>query len=123
MSSTPLFSVAIPDSRANFSEWHRGELGSDSRTVADRTSASSPRDGFTACPGVTTPFAALVQSSENPRDNNSPTSACPPSIARGKDRGVGPSGFAPYRCCAPRSEEHTSELQSRGHLVCRLLLE
>src|SRR5439155_17087399 len=22
----------------------------------------------------------------------------------------------------PRSEEHTSELQSRGHLVCRLLL-
>src|SRR5690625_5850781 len=24
---------------------------------------------------------------------------------------------------AVRSEEHTSELQSRGHLVCRLLLE
>src|SRR5690625_7012377 len=24
---------------------------------------------------------------------------------------------------APRSEEHTSELQSRGHLVCRLLHE
>src|SRR5690625_6186763 len=24
---------------------------------------------------------------------------------------------------AQRSEEHTSELQSRGHLVCRLLLE
>src|SRR5215208_2129309 len=23
----------------------------------------------------------------------------------------------------PRSEEHTSELQSRGHIVCRLLLE
>src|SRR5439155_2727921 len=37
----------------------------------------------------------------------------------------------PYRCRRPgscrrrtcRSEEHTSELQSRGHLVCRLLLE
>src|SRR5690625_6662108 len=27
---------------------------------------------------------------------------------------------APFQ---PRSEEHTSELQSRGHLVCRLLLE
>src|SRR5207253_7017358 len=27
------------------------------------------------------------------------------------------------RCPACRSEEHTSELQSRGHLVCRLLLE
>src|SRR5256884_2660236 len=25
--------------------------------------------------------------------------------------------------CRPRSEEHTSELQSRLHLVCRLLLE
>src|SRR5690625_6240592 len=25
--------------------------------------------------------------------------------------------------CHDRSEEHTSELQSRGHLVCRLLLE
>src|SRR5439155_20787215 len=25
--------------------------------------------------------------------------------------------------CRCRSEEHTSELQSRGHLVCRLLLE
>src|SRR5690625_7051247 len=27
------------------------------------------------------------------------------------------------RPAAARSEEHTSELQSRGHLVCRLLLE
>src|SRR3989304_7470963 len=27
------------------------------------------------------------------------------------------------RCWRPRSEEHTSELQSRLHLVCRLLLE
>src|SRR5437660_9723366 len=27
------------------------------------------------------------------------------------------------RFTAGRSEEHTSELQSRGHLVCRLLLE
>src|SRR5690625_4819351 len=29
----------------------------------------------------------------------------------------------PQRCEQVRSEEHTSELQSRGHLVCRLLLE
>src|SRR3712207_8227088 len=27
------------------------------------------------------------------------------------------------RWCDPRSEEHTSELQSRQYLVCRLLLE
>src|SRR5439155_24208818 len=29
----------------------------------------------------------------------------------------------PRNAVAIRSEEHTSELQSRGHLVCRLLLE
>src|SRR6266508_4865639 len=40
-----------------------------------------------------------------------------------------PRGHRPARGGAPilqpdcRSEEHTSELQSRGHLVCRLLLE
>src|SRR3712207_8171314 len=28
-----------------------------------------------------------------------------------------------YGCCILRSEEHTSELQSRQYLVCRLLLE
>src|SRR2546422_7874967 len=28
-----------------------------------------------------------------------------------------------FRCGSQRSEEHTSELQSRLHLVCRLLLE
>src|SRR5439155_10130325 len=31
--------------------------------------------------------------------------------------------LANSRVIASRSEEHTSELQSRGHLVCRLLLE
>src|SRR5437660_5719698 len=36
-----------------------------------------------------------------------------------------PSGYGRYMACSDlkRSEEHTSELQSRGHLVCRLLLE
>src|SRR5207253_11490558 len=38
--------------------------------------------------------------------------------AQGPLRGQGPLGVG-----AARSEEHTSELQSRGHLVCRLLLE
>src|SRR3989442_6802928 len=32
-------------------------------------------------------------------------------------------GFRCERGAAARSEEHTSELQSRPHLVCRLLLE
>src|SRR5438552_4853991 len=39
----------------------------------------------------------------------------------------GPSGLcgplAPGARCLGRSEEHTSELQSPDHLVCRLLLE
>src|SRR2546421_7552818 len=34
-----------------------------------------------------------------------------------------PAQFSVYRPALPRSEEHTSELQSRSDLVCRLLLE
>src|SRR5439155_24232539 len=43
----------------------------------------------------------------------------------GQDRRPGRSGVAHVdgRVLGHRSEEHTSELQSRGHLVCRLLLE
>src|SRR6266508_2611409 len=44
-----------------------------------------------------------------------PTSRPPPTTTSGR-RPVGP------RRPGTRSEEHTSELQSRGHLVCRLLL-
>src|SRR3989442_1918319 len=33
------------------------------------------------------------------------------------------SQYLPLRLATSRSEEHTSELQSRPHLVCRLLLE
>src|SRR5438552_14495140 len=36
---------------------------------------------------------------------------------------TGDGGFASRPPCALRSEEHTSELQSPDHLVCRLLLE
>src|SRR5439155_26845783 len=55
-----------------------------------------------------------------------------PSWLAPRSQGSGPtcrsspcSGPASW-CTSPgthRSEEHTSELQSRGHLVCRLLLE
>src|SRR5207253_10487358 len=45
-------------------------------------------------------------------------------LAEGRYRGARyrPSASRRFRA-AGRSEEHTSELQSRGHLVCRLLLE
>src|SRR5690625_6507391 len=39
------------------------------------------------------------------------------------DAGVDVGGVLQGQPRALRSEEHTSELQSRGHLVCRLLLE
>src|SRR2546429_5780080 len=39
------------------------------------------------------------------------------------DAGQGGRAFDQQRLRRDRSEEHTSELQSRLHLVCRLLLE
>src|SRR5690606_41792958 len=46
---------------------------------------------------------------------------CPPygtwKLRRWQSGQEGPAG------CRPRSEEHTSELQSRENLVCRLLLD
>src|SRR5690348_17918072 len=45
-----------------------------------------------------------------------PTAPTAVAVKIRKSRRVSPA-------CAPRSEEHTSELQSPVHLVCRLLLE
>src|SRR2546422_10913217 len=47
-----------------------------------------------------------------------PISAPPPSWSRSR-----PDCLATAHPSPQRSEEHTSELQSRLHLVCRLLLE
>src|SRR5439155_20064470 len=47
--------------------------------------------------------------------SDSPVAACPPALR--------PCHSIPDCTPASRSEEHTSELQSRGQLVCRLLLE
>src|SRR5205814_3657472 len=46
-----------------------------------------------------------------------PADPGPPASASGPRRGSARTGRS------PRSEEHTSELQSLRHLVCRLLLE
>src|SRR6266508_6217363 len=50
------------------------------------------------------PYTTLFRSEERPRGPAWPRPGGPPRSRL-------------------RSEEHTSELQSRGHLVCRLLLE
>src|SRR2546430_12594027 len=59
--------------------------------------------------------------------------ALPISARAGWSRSAPPSATARWRrpvprkssthCSRPRSEEHTSELQSQSNLVCRLLLE
>src|SRR3712207_8978060 len=46
-----------------------------------------------------------------------PSDACASTASRSASAGW------TIRCSSPRSEEHTSELQSRQYLVCRLLLE
>src|SRR5439155_1933982 len=85
------------------------------------------------------PYTTLFRSARNQvflrwlRNKPSPTSAVPRSSSEaGSGTGVpilqpGPQDSrATSSICdknSVRSEEHTSELQSRGHLVCRLLLE
>src|SRR2546422_4264864 len=44
-------------------------------------------------------------------------------LANREGRGRGDGRDEPLEAAPARSEEHTSELQSRLHLVCRLLLE
>src|SRR2546429_5021243 len=62
------------------------------------------------------------------QDSPPAAAAAPPSSARAAPPSPEAPSGAPRRSAAPggvtgRSEEHTSELQSRLHLVCRLLLE
>src|SRR3712207_8433118 len=47
----------------------------------------------------------------------------PPALRRRLARAVGPESRRRRHGRELRSEEHTSELQSRQYLVCRLLLE
>src|SRR5690625_6132228 len=57
-------------------------------------------------------------------DEAGPATAGAAAVAVGVDRaGAGGGDGRDHADGATRSEEHTSELQSRGHLVCRLLLE
>src|SRR3712207_7478767 len=63
------------------------------------------------------PYTTLFRSGQPPRT----AAGCPPP-SHPASRGCDPRSS---RTLAPssRSEEHTSELQSRQYLVCRLLLE
>src|SRR3712207_7348149 len=67
------------------------------------------------------PYTTLFRSRHNPGMSSSQPpgapSAPPPGEQSNEQPPVAPPG------AAPRSEEHTSELQSRQYPVCRLLLE
>src|SRR2546429_1939298 len=55
--------------------------------------------------------------------NSKPPSTSPMGWSRNSKEVMMPKFPPPPRTAQKRSEEHTSELQSRLHLVCRLLLE
>src|SRR3712207_6988325 len=73
----------------------------------------------------TTLFRSASRASTRIRTSTTTGRVGPSSPVRLPDRRALPlQGHRPgCRPLAPRSEEHTSELQSRQYLVCRLLLE
>src|SRR2546422_5582211 len=68
------------------------------------------------------PYTTLFRSSAAGSRDMALFGAVTVGCATSRDRRGQDRAFLRHRG-APRSEEHTSELQSRLHLVCRLLLE
>src|SRR3712207_9515703 len=66
------------------------------------------------------PISVPVRSPPSSRTRCWPSST-PPGTPGSPSRSAGTRSPSP--CTSARSEEHTSELQSRQYLVCRLLLE
>src|SRR2546422_1420215 len=67
--------------------------------------------------------SSTMAGARNPRLTDANTSCPPPPFHVSPTRGDSRRKMCRPFCDASRSEEHTSELQSRLHLVCRLLLE
>src|SRR5699024_12104132 len=81
-------------------------------TTLFRSCASAPRSAYSsAVSSVTMLELSCLREFTSSLTASAP--AAPPSAP----------GTPPARLAPPRSEEHTSELQSRFDLVCRLLLE
>src|SRR3712207_7574276 len=75
--------------------------------------AAVPRRTGTCAQGTVVP-RTFTPEERGRRDIRPPLPCC---------KGDEPWGAVEPRPSRPRSEEHTSELQSRQYLVCRLLLE
>src|SRR5690625_3024729 len=112
--------VLILAAESRFVNWTPNSVGPRSSTARarcyllkqlDRSCGGFNRRNPTSGPRLSTCLCRLRGSYSNLRASTCWTIILPVSA---------------IRCTTPRpvrSEEHTSELQSRGHLVCRLLLE
>src|SRR2546430_12397920 len=65
------------------------------------------------------PYTTLFRS----RASRTGTAAVASALWWGRTTSSCVRSSVPTLICGPRSEEHTSELQSQSNLVCRLLLE
>src|SRR2546429_5855423 len=68
------------------------------------------------------PYTTLFRSRAG-RQGRRGVAGQPPLLEEVDELFLADAKFASKFVCLHRSEEHTSELQSRLHLVCRLLLE
>src|SRR5207253_9168100 len=95
---------------------HRDLHSFPTRRSSDLPDLARPITVWTS-PGRAPRWSAGVSASWYHHTTHSP---CPKGRSRRSQIYGSPPVLARSR---ERSEEHTSELQSRGHLVCRLLLE
>src|SRR5699024_12819417 len=84
-----------------------------------RTLHSVPTRRSSDLPGATGGICRARTAGPSPPARGSPPRRCRPRAVRRRPAESAP----PHRLPDTRSEEHTSELQSRFDLVCRLLLE
>src|SRR5690625_6960778 len=87
------------------------------------TATITPRTTAAPTPSPTANRALRLRAPRGPVKGPEMVLAAAWVMLRGREGRAAPCRPAAVRGWPGRSEEHTSELQSRGHLVCRLLLE
>src|SRR5690625_483653 len=113
--------------------WPVTETGENAATASSMAQAAEPGPAMTAATGATIaarsvatpryrPMSICVTNWTSSAPYPGPPILVPSAAAWVSSRCVS-CARAHTTAARTRSEEHTSELQSRGHLVCRLLLE